>query len=109
MVVQDSWYQGATLETILCLNSHENTMVQQGEFLRAAICTFRIMFCLLTHTDFFGVKFNRDETHDVDIVKFMSENSDFAFVGRLLIKLFYVIHRNGFLVRKFQIQIILSK
>lgn len=100
MEVQEEWYQGATLESILYLNSREDkAATSQIEWSYIIIIPFRIMFFLLTHTNFFGVQFDRRDIHDVDIVNFMSQDSDFIFVGRLIMKLLYIICRNSYKVR----------
>lgn len=93
--MRDEWYQGATLESILCLMSHED-QVKKSEWKRAVFIPLRIMFFLLTCTDFFGVKFNREETFDKDIISYMIKDLNCLFVGRLIIKLFYIIYHNSY-------------
>lgn len=95
MEVKDEWYEGTKLETILCLITHEDK-VQLMDFQLITVASLQILFYLVTCTDFFGVQLNREKTSDVDVINFMLGNSDFAFVGRLFVKLFYVIHRNSY-------------
>lgn len=108
MEVQDEWYQGERLEGILCLTSHEEKMIET-EIQEATVNALRILFYLVTSTDFFGVKFDREETYDVDIIQYMTNNLDFVFVGRLVIKLFYIIYLNSFHVRKLLLFFLLLK
>lgn len=72
----------------------------QSHFQMDAVISLRVLFYLLTCTDFFGVQFNRESTHDVDILHFMSKNLDFSLVGRLLIKLTYIIDCNDVTVSR---------
>lgn len=98
MEVQDEWYQGTTMESILCLISHED-QVQSLDSGKAAFISIRMMFFLLTCTNFFGKKLDRDKVYDVDIIRLMSADSDLIFFfGRLIIKLFYITCRNCYSV-----------
>lgn len=97
MEVEDEWYQGSKLESILCLMSHEDKLTQV-EFQLAIFHSIRVVFYLLTCTDFFLFKLNREKTHDMYIIRFMLENPELMFTGKLLTKLSYIIRRNSFKV-----------
>lgn len=56
------------------------------------------LFYLVTNTDFFGFRYNRDSMSDVSILKMMSINSDIKFAGAFLINLGLIQQSNGFTV-----------
>lgn len=85
------------MESVLCLMTHERTV--KKSVLRDIIATtLRSLFFLATCTDFFDVKYTRDETDDVDILSSMAKNQDVVTIGKVLMALMLIIRYNSYTV-----------
>lgn len=60
--------------------------------------SLRILFLLVTSTDFFNNRYDESTTFDVEILTAMMNNPDVIFIGKLLLKLMHLL-RNAYGVR----------
>lgn len=92
--LQDKWYKQPMLESVLALKSNvdrQATNAMKITCLRA----LRTVFILATTTNVFGIKYDRTEDFDADILTLLSQNSEVKFVGGLLVKLMLIASSNA--------------
>lgn len=95
--VSKDWYQSSSLESVLCLMTHESTV--KKSVLKEIIGTAtRSLFLLATSTEFFGVQYKRNEVDDKDVLSSMAKNQDVVSIGKLLMALMLIVRYNSYTV-----------
>lgn len=84
--IKEEWYCNSTLESILYLTTNINKISASAlEGMTSSV--LRTLFVVLTHIDFYGIRYDRNKLNDRNIASLISQNPNVLFLGEVLVEL----------------------